>query len=200
MTIQNTIAALLTLAILSVILKDNPVFRVAEHLMVGLAAAHSMVRSIDNYLKPTVVTDIGEKGQWYLAIPLVFGALMYVRHMPKIAWIARYPMSWFVGYGVGYTLAFTPRPFLKQVTDSFIALNSVDNVIYLVITLTTVAYFFFTPKWRDNTGAGKTLDVWARRVMMIGFGATFGNVVQGRISLLLGRLQFLFGDWLGLLK
>lgn len=199
MTTPNTIAALLTLAILSVIWKDNPFFRFAEHLMVGLAAAHSMVRSIDNYLKPTVVTDIGQKGQWVLVIPLIFGALMYVRHMPKIAWIARYPMSWFVGYGVGFTLAFTPRPFIKQVADSFISLTSVDNVLYLIITLITVAYFFFTPKWRDG-GVGKTLDIWARRVMMIGFGATFGNVVQGRISLLLGRLQFLFGDWLGLLK
>ncbi len=199
MTVGNTIAAFLTLSILSVIWKENPLFRFAEHLMVGLAAAHSMARSIDNYLKPTVVTDIGEKGNWYLAIPLIFGALMYVRHLPRIAWIARYPMSWFVGYGVGYTLAFTPRPFLKQVTDSFIALNSVDNAVYLAITLITVVYFFFTPKWRESTRMGKAVDVWARRVMMVGFGATFGNVVQGRISLLLGRLQFLLGDWLGLI-
>ena len=200
MTIETTIAAFLTLSILSVLWKENALFRVAEHLMVGLAAAHSMVRSIDNYLRPTLATDVGKNGQYYLIIPLLFGALMYLRHVPKIAWIARYPMSWFVGYGVGYTLAFGPRPFLKQVTDSFIALDSFDNILYLVIVVMSVAYFLFTPKWRDARGVRGALDVWTRRVLMLGFGAAFGNSVQACISMLLGRLQFLFGDWLQLIR
>jgi hypothetical protein len=34
---------------------------------------------------------------------------------------------------------------------------------------------------------------------MIGFGATFGYNVMGRISLLIGRFQFLFADWLKLI-
>jgi hypothetical protein len=36
--------------------------------------------------------------------------------------------------------------------------------------------------------------------MMMYFGVAFGNTVQGRFSLLLGRLLFLLGDWLGLVK
>jgi len=199
LTIDNTIAALLTICILTVLWKENPLFRFAEHLTVGLAAAHSMVRTVDNYLRPTVKNDIIAEGQWHLIILVLFGALMYLRHAPGINWIARYPMSWFVGYGVGYTLAFTPKPFIKQIIDTFIPLTSVDNIIYFVITMLTIGYFFFTPKWRAESRTGRTLDIWARRVMMIGFGATFGNVVQGRISLLLGRLQFLLHDWLGLI-
>lgn len=199
MTIDNTIAALLTICILTVLWKENPLFRFAEHLTVGLAAAHSMVRTVDNYLRPTVRDKVIGEGQWYLIILLLFGALMYLRHAPGINWVARYPMSWFVGYGVGYTLAFTPKPFIKQIIDTFIPLTSIDNIIYFVITMITIGYFFFTPKWRGESKAGRTLDIWARRVMMIGFGATFGNVVQGRISLLLGRLQFLLHDWLGLI-
>jgi hypothetical protein len=31
---------------------------------------------------------------------------------------------------------------------------------------------------------------------MIAFGATFGFTVMGRISLLIGRVQFLLTDWL----
>ena len=199
MTIDNTIAALLTICILTVLWKENPLFRFAEHLTVGLAAAHSMVRTVDNYLRPTVKNDIIAEGQWHLIILVLFGALMYLRHAPGINWIARYPMSWFVGYGVGYTLAFTPKPFIKQIIDTFIPLTSVDNIIYFVITMLTIGYFFFTPKWRAESRTGKALDIWARRIMMIGFGATFGNVVQGRISILIGRLQFLLHDWLGLI-
>jgi hypothetical protein len=33
---------------------------------------------------------------------------------------------------------------------------------------------------------------------MVTFGASFGYTVMGRISLLVGRLTFLFQDWLGL--
>lgn len=199
MNAQNTIAALLSVCILSLVWKENPAFRTAEHLMVGLAAAHSMVRAIDNYIRPTIKTDVLQKGDYMALVFMLFGAVMYFRHVPRIAWVARYPMCWFVGYGVGYTLAYGPRPFIKQITDTFIPLTSANNVIYFVVTLVTIAYFFFTPAWRDRL-VGRQLDKWARWVMMIGFGATFGNVAQGRISLLLGRLQFLLRDWAGVMR
>ena len=35
---------------------------------------------------------------------------------------------------------------------------------------------------------------------MVGFGASFGYTVMARISLFIGRLQFLLGDWLGIIK
>jgi hypothetical protein len=35
--------------------------------------------------------------------------------------------------------------------------------------------------------------------MMVFFGATFGYTVMSRVSLLIGRMEFLLGDWLGLL-
>ena len=36
--------------------------------------------------------------------------------------------------------------------------------------------------------------------VMIGFGAAFGYTVMARVSLLIGRLQFLLGDWLGIIQ
>jgi hypothetical protein len=36
-------------------------------------------------------------------------------------------------------------------------------------------------------------------IMMIAFGSAFGNTVMGRLSLFIGRLQYLLGDWLGIL-
>jgi hypothetical protein len=36
-------------------------------------------------------------------------------------------------------------------------------------------------------------------MMMITFGVSFGNVVMGRISLLLGVLETVYGNWLGLM-
>jgi uncharacterized membrane protein (Fun14 family) len=34
--------------------------------------------------------------------------------------------------------------------------------------------------------------------LMVGFGAGYGYTVMSRVSLLIGRFQFLLGDWLGL--
>jgi hypothetical protein len=35
---------------------------------------------------------------------------------------------------------------------------------------------------------------------MITFGASFGYTVMSRMSLLIGRIDFLFGDWLGMIR
>ena len=35
---------------------------------------------------------------------------------------------------------------------------------------------------------------------MIAFGASFGYTVMARVSLLIGRIQFLLHDWLGVIQ
>jgi hypothetical protein len=195
---QKWLAAILTLMLFSYLWKENPVYRLAEHVMVGLAAAHGMVMNWDNYLKPTITDTIPKQGQYHLIVPAVLGLLIYTRYSKHHQWVARIPMSFWVGYGVGYTLAFVPRTFLLQVIDSFIALDSFDNVLFFICLAATIVYFMFTIK-KEGTTIGFVSTV-GRYAIMIGLGASFGNTVQGRISLFLGRLQFLLGEWLGLVK
>jgi len=195
---QKWIAAILTLALFTYLWKENPIYRLAEHIMVGLAAAHGMATTWDNYLKPTFTDAIPKQGQYHLIIPAILGILIYARYTKQFQWVARIPMSFWVGYGVGYTLSFVPRSFLLQVTDSFIAFDSVDNILFFILLAATIVYFMFTVR-KEGTGAGFVSTV-GRYAIMIGLGASFGNTVQGRISLFLGRLQFLLGDWLGLVK
>ena len=59
--------------------------------------------------------------------------------------------------------------------------------------MTTLVYFFFTLEKKGVQGAVSKVG---RYVMMIAFGAAFGNTVMARVSLFLGRMQFLLGDWL----
>jgi hypothetical protein len=194
---QTWIAAILTLALFTYLYKENSVYRVAEHIMVGLAAAHGMVMTWDNYIKSTITTSLLKDGEWSFLIPIAIGLLIYTRYMPKWQWLSRIPMSYWVGYGIGYTLAFTPRQFLMQVIDSFIAMDSLENVVFFICLATSLMYFFFTVS-REYPGmnVGATIGRYA---IMVSLGASFGNTVQGRISLFLGRLQFLLGDWLHLI-
>jgi hypothetical protein len=71
------------------------------------------------------------------------------------------------------------------------------GLVTFVGVLTTLSYFFFS---REHKGALKysaRVGIW---FIMIGFGASFGNTVMGRISLLIGRVQFLLTDWIHIIK
>jgi hypothetical protein len=41
------------------------------------------------------------------------------------------------------------------------------------------------------------IGIW---FIMVAFGASFGYTVMARISLLIGRMQFLLHDWLGIIN
>ena len=61
----------------------------------------------------------------------------------------------------------------------------------------TLIYFYFSA---EHKGGLRVVSKIGITFLMIGFGATFGYNVMGRISLLIGRFQFLFTDWLGLVR
>jgi hypothetical protein len=72
------------------------------------------------------------------------------------------------------------------------------NWLFVAILLTVMSYFFFSVphegKGGRALGRSATLGRW---FLMIAFGAMFGNTVMARISLFIGRVYFLLGDWLG---
>lgn len=204
------LGGLLTLAILSYLWRENPVYRLAEHIFIAIATSYSLVVNYDTLIKPTITNDIIKGGRWDYALAAILGLLIYTRYFPKIAWISRYPMSFWVGYGAGYVLSFAPAPLIKQINDSFVkfavtdkagALQfgpTVNNILFFLMLIAAMTYFFFTIR-RDYPAVGYTASL-GRWAIMIGLGAAFGNTVMARISLFLGRLQFLFGDWLHLIK
>jgi len=70
------------------------------------------------------------------------------------------------------------------------------NSLFMWIgVFTGLVYFFFSVEHRGLMGGVSRVGIG---ILMITFGASFGYTVMARISLLIGRLQFLFGDWLHL--
>jgi hypothetical protein len=70
-------------------------------------------------------------------------------------------------------------------------------VVILIGVISTLIYFFFS---RERKGIIKPTASLGVIFIMLGFGASFGYTVMARISLLIGRLQFLLGDWLGIIR
>jgi hypothetical protein len=86
---------------------------------------------------------------------------------------------------------------LVQMRSAMLPLDNINTILIFIGTVTILMYFFFSREHKGLYGKVTNIGVW---FMMIGFGASFGYTVMARISLLIGRIQFLVGDWLGLIK
>jgi len=190
------IAALATLAIFSFLYKENPAYRFAEHLYVGVAAGNAIVMGWVN------VRNLGisplAKGQFWAIIPIVLGLLVFARFIRRVAWLARYPVAVLVGTGTGLVLRSAPATqVFAQLQATFISLVSINNLIILLGVVGTLAYFVFTKKHTGAFGSLARIGKWA---MMVAFGATFGNTTFSYFSLLISSMNMVLGTWLGLVR
>jgi hypothetical protein len=205
------VAAVLTLAVFSFLYKENPFYRFAEHLFVGVANGYAITFYFHRVLVPYLISPVGRGEKlWLIAIAMV-GALYFTRFIPKISWLVRIPIAVLLGYSSG---AYIPRAIdaqiLRQLRATIITRASFADslsgpgwqlgiwaVIIALGVIATVTYFFFSA---EQKGILKPVSRVGIVFIMVGFGASFGYTVMARISLFIGRLQFLLGDWLGLLN
>jgi len=198
------IGAFLTLAIFSFLFKDNPVYKFAEHLFVGVANGYYIAIYWHNTLKPNLVDPLGSGNFLYL-VPLLLGLMYFTRFIPKIAWLVRIPIGFMIGWGAGVSIpANFQAKILRQIAGTVITPGSFAQpvqgiwaIIIFIGVVCTVLYFFFS---REHKGLLKPASKLGIIFIMIGFGASFGYTIMARVSLLIGRFQFLLGIWLGLIK
>ena len=199
------VATGLTLFIFSFLYKDNPLFKIAEHLYVGVSLGYTIVKTYDSVVMTLIIRPILDKGEWSLLIPVAIGTLMLARYVPKAAWLSRYAFAFIVGVGAGLAIPRTISSFiLKQIEDtvrplmtiapgdgvtfSFDLLSPASNLNAIIILFGVVSvlfYFFFSV---EHTGPGKLVARAGIMFLMISFGAGFGYTVMARMSLLIGRL------------
>ena len=205
--LANTVAALMTLSMLSILWKENPIYRLCEHLVIGASAAHWIIVTFVNTIKPRVLGDMLTEGQYWQIIPICLGLLVYFQFFGKLRWISKIPTSVWIGYGAGMTLTMrTFMPLFAHAQATMVKLivigengvdllASINSTLFFSVFVLTMLYFFYSFKGLHT----KPMLRAGRWVIMLAYGCSFGNAVTGRISLFLGRLQFLLGTWLGVL-
>jgi hypothetical protein len=70
--------------------------------------------------------------------------------------------------------------------------NYLLTAIVVLGVVSTLIYFYFSKEHVGVLGVTARVGIW---FIMIAFGAHFGYTVMGRISLLIGRVYFLYHDW-----
>jgi hypothetical protein len=199
------LSAFLTLCIFSFLFKDNPFYRFAEHLFVGTSAGYLIALSWYNTVYPNLWVPLFREGKVLYVIPLILGILYVTRFIPKLSYLVRVPIAFILGWGSGVSIpAALQTDIIKQIQGTLLTKDlfsrwdtSLWSIIVLIGVATTLIYFFFS---RERKGILKPAASIGIIFIMLGFGASFGYTVMARISLLIGRLQFLLGPWLGIIK
>ncbi|OGC93308.1 MAG: hypothetical protein A2W25_05330 [candidate division Zixibacteria bacterium RBG_16_53_22] len=212
------LAAFLTLAIYSFLYRDNPVYRFAESLLIGVSVGFLLVVAFDTTILPKALEPIAAQIRYvssngasgipmliWVIIPVVLGLFMFARFVPGWAWLSRIALALYIGFGAGVSIPANMQSYiLKQIEGTirpFLEIHSAWDIFsalfILVGLIAVIGYFFFSKAHTGNFGRLARLGTW---FLMVFFGATFGYTVMARISLLIGRLQFLLGDWLGLIS
>ena len=209
------VAAFLTLSIYSVLYRDNPFYRFAEHLFVGVSVGYGIVISIYDGFIPFAVDPFieavkGESVRGFIKlIPIGIGLLFFARLSPRHTWLIRYPIAILIGFGSGIAIPNVLRanifeqtrgtiaPFAEIAAGTLSGWGIFEAVLMVVGVICTLTYFFFAVEHR---GPVKWLSKVGIAFLMIGFGSAFGNTVMGRVALLIQRVDFLLGTWLNIIS
>ncbi len=196
-----------TFSIFSFLYKDNPFYKLAEQIFVGLSAAYWLVYLFYSIMLPNLFSKLVHdfKGNIILLIPAALGIMMLLRIFPKTQWVSRFPIAIMIGTSAGINMVrYTKSDLLSQISATMInpfASSTpsivIGNILLILGTICGVYYFYFSKKQEGISAVPSKLGIW---FLMISFGASFGYTVMARISLLIGRLEFLLKDWLHIIN
>jgi hypothetical protein len=207
-----------TLAIFSFLYKDNPFYKFAEHLVVGVSAGYFVIILWHNGLTPNLFQRLAD-GDWYFLflnssrpeylIPAFLGALMWTRFSQQYSWLSRWPMAMYIGIATGMAV---PLEMANRINKQLFAMmNPIDfehffgtagfdlldptsglsQLIVFVGAMCALIYFYFSKSHEGIFGRVAKIGIYT---LMIGFGASFGYTVMARISLFINRIQA-FEGW-----
>ncbi|NLC57186.1 MAG: hypothetical protein GX774_10140 [Armatimonadetes bacterium] len=190
------LAALSTLAIFSILYRENPVYRLFEHIFIGLATGYGISILWTQVLLPNWWTPMAGDGKWPWIFALVVGLMFYTIYTPRYAWMSRLLMATLMGMSAGIFFQGFARLYIPQLAASFLPLVQPEppyvlfrNLVIVVTIVTVMTYFFFSFEHRSKVVRGSaSLGRW---LLMIAFGAIFGSTVMARMALLTYRIWYL---------
>jgi hypothetical protein len=201
------LAGLVTLAIFSFLYRDNPLYKMAEHVAVGVSVGFIIVTYYNNIFLPKIWNNVLHLGKYDYLIPLAFGILLFTRFTPKHGWLSRWSLAFLLGASSGLSIPSTLEGrVLQQAAGTVRSLAVLDPAgsfagnlgasiaaIFLVAgTVACLLFFLFSVEHKGPVGR---FAYFGRLCIMAGFGASFGYTVMARVSLLIGRVQFMTRDF-----
>jgi len=200
------IGFLLTLMVFSYLFGDNPAFRLASYLLVGVAAGYTAVVLIFEVIVPRIGTPLMSsnlQSQILTAVPIILGLLLLTKLSPRLSGLGNVSMAYLVGAGAGAAVGGAVMGTLFQQIEAAIApfgMNGLGQLIQGILMVVgaagTLLYFHFSARPRPDGTPGRSplIETGARiGEIFIGLtlGALFAGVMASALTALLERLNFL---------
>lgn len=194
--ISGVLGFLFTVALLSYLLGDNPIYRLALHTFVGVASGYVALIVIYQVLTPRLIVPLtsGNIDNAYLSIvPLVLFAFLILKLSPRMAALGNISIAYLIGVGtgvaVGGAVTGTLIPQISLAWQSGKAETWVTASVILFGTVTTLIYFQY---WmRGETSSGTPERVAVMRVLadvgqvfvVVTLGVIYGGMILSGIAI-----------------
>jgi len=208
--IGGIVASLLTVMVFSYLLGANPLWRIAQSLLVGVSVGYVSLVILTQVVAPQVARVIQPPegttttDRLLAAVPVALGLLLLLRIAYPGAWPASFGLNLVVVVGstlaLGGALAGTLIP---QALDTMRLMNFgrtdaagiaalAGNIVLVAGVVCALAYFAFGAK-ADGTRFApiRQVSVVGRWVLVIAFGAILGSLATTFYFALIDRLDFL---------
>lgn len=215
--IAGVFSFLFTLLIFSYLIGDNPLFRIAVYIFVGVSSGYIAAVAWWQVIWPRLgyplifgSISLFEKG--LLLVPLFGSLLIFMKVSPRLAGMGRIAMAFLVGVGAAVTIAgalggtLIPQVFGTINAFDLTALSGKDiswfieamvsGSIILAGTVFTLIYFHFGARPKED-GSMHRLGVieglaWVGRIFIgVALGAVFAGVYGAALTALIERLSSL---------
>ena len=203
--IGGIVAGLLTLMVFSYLIGANPLWRVAQALLVGVSVGYVTLVILTGVIAPQVARVVQpEQGtassdQLLAAVPLALGLLLLMRLAFPGAWPTSFGLNLVVVVGaslaLGGALAGTIIPQALDTVRLLDLSNPVTlagNIVLVAGVICALAYFTFAAR---PGGAQPTpiraISYVGRWFIIIAFGALLGSLATTFFAALIERLDFL---------
>ena len=199
--IGTIIAVILTLMVYSYLIGDNPLYRLAQNIFVGVSVGYVTLVVIYNVIVPFIGRALQDRPWLERVLPilaLLLGVLLWLKATRPRNILSNAVLAIIVttgaALGLGGTLVGTLLP---QLQATMLPFNSdigsiISNIVIIVGVIVSLGYFYFTAR-PDGTrtvtsGYVATAGRW---FMMVAFGTLFGFAVTSFFALLADRIRFL---------
>lgn len=207
--IWTVVGFVLTLLVLSLILGDNPLFRLVSYLFVGLASGVVAVIAIYQVIWPKLILPI-LRGEYLTFIPLILSVLLITKLFPRLSFLGNFSMAYLVGAGAAVAIGGAVMGTLVAQTNALITPFSLKTAagsgnlvsqlaeggFILIGTLAALFYFQFSARVQANQSVQRsqfveTASKLGQAFIAITFGALLAGVFGSSIAALVERLAFL---------
>lgn len=203
------IGFILTMMVFSYLIGDNPLFRVAVYIFIGVASGYAAAVVWNSVLTPKLFVPLSDPNKLVLlAVPLLLSISLLTKLSPRISWMGNFAMAVLVGVGAATALGGALRgTLIPQAQASMEALNFrtassgsmaifqvIEGFVMLAGTILTLAYFQFSAK-RTVDGSVKRNAIleamaWLGRIFIsITFGVLFAGVYMAALTAMIERLS-----------